>query len=164
MNTDTLKARWKEAKGQLKQQWGKLTDDDLKVISGDIDKLSAKLQEYYSYTKDEAMAKAKEFKDSYEKNQESNYSSNANETNNIKNPEDQNNPNVVEMAGQAARKVGDFSKDVYEETKDATVHLKNEVDEYGQVLIDFIEKKPYQSLAIAALSGLVLGFIFRRIN
>lgn len=29
MNTDIIKGNWKEIKGKAKQQWGKLTDDDL---------------------------------------------------------------------------------------------------------------------------------------
>ena len=47
--------------GSLKQQWGKLTDDDLDVIAGQRDKLVGKLQERYGYAKDEAQRKADEW-------------------------------------------------------------------------------------------------------
>ena len=34
MNEDILKGKWTQLKGQMKKQWGKLTDDDLDVIDG----------------------------------------------------------------------------------------------------------------------------------
>ena len=34
MNADILKGQWKEIKGEVKQKWGKLTDDDLTQIEG----------------------------------------------------------------------------------------------------------------------------------
>ena len=43
---------WKEAKGKVKEQWGKLTDDDLNVISGKRDQLEGKIQERYGVRKD----------------------------------------------------------------------------------------------------------------
>ena len=44
----------KDKKGKVKEQWGKLTDDDLTTIAGKKDQLSGKLQERYGYAKDEA--------------------------------------------------------------------------------------------------------------
>ncbi|HEX6739617.1 MAG TPA: CsbD family protein [Vicinamibacteria bacterium] len=54
MNTDILKGQWNQLKGQLKQQWGKLTNDDLDSIEGSRDILIGKLQERYGRTRDEA--------------------------------------------------------------------------------------------------------------
>jgi hypothetical protein len=34
MNWDQVEGQWKQIKGSAKQQWGKLTDDDLDVIAG----------------------------------------------------------------------------------------------------------------------------------
>ena len=39
MNTDIIKGNWKEIKGKVKQQWGKLTDDDLQQIDGKREEL-----------------------------------------------------------------------------------------------------------------------------
>jgi uncharacterized protein YjbJ (UPF0337 family) len=55
MNKDQAAGGWKEIKGKLKQQWGKLTDDDLTQIKGDRDVLLGKIQEHYGRTRDEAM-------------------------------------------------------------------------------------------------------------
>jgi len=47
MNEDVLKGQWNQLKGQLRKQWGRLTDDDIDQIKGQRDILLGKLQEYY---------------------------------------------------------------------------------------------------------------------
>ena len=54
MNRTQIEGRWHTLTGQLKSQWGKLTDDDLKVIAGKRDQLLGKLQERYGLVKDDA--------------------------------------------------------------------------------------------------------------
>ena len=54
MNWDRIEGNWKEFMGKAKQQWGKLTDDDLTYINGRRDELSGRLQRYYGYGKDQA--------------------------------------------------------------------------------------------------------------
>jgi uncharacterized protein YjbJ (UPF0337 family) len=54
MNQDTLAGNWKQFKGKVQQQWGKLTDDDLNVIQGKQTELVGRLQERYGYARDEA--------------------------------------------------------------------------------------------------------------
>lgn len=54
MNWDRIEGNWKQFKGSARQQWGKLTDDQLDVISGKRDLLAGKIQEAYGVSKDEA--------------------------------------------------------------------------------------------------------------
>jgi uncharacterized protein YjbJ (UPF0337 family) len=54
MTQDVFKGAWKQLKGNVKKQWGKLTDDDLMAIDGNKDILIGKLQERYGYSKTEA--------------------------------------------------------------------------------------------------------------
>jgi uncharacterized protein YjbJ (UPF0337 family) len=54
MNEDILKGQWKQLRGQVKQWWGALTDDDLDKINGRRDVLIGKLQEKYGFTKEQA--------------------------------------------------------------------------------------------------------------
>jgi uncharacterized protein YjbJ (UPF0337 family) len=54
MNKDILEGKWHEYKGEIKEKWGKLTDDDLTHIDGKREKLAGKLQTYYGYSKDKA--------------------------------------------------------------------------------------------------------------
>jgi uncharacterized protein YjbJ (UPF0337 family) len=54
MNQDILKGRWAQLKGELKTQWGKLTDNDITQIEGQKDKLVGKVRERYGIERDEA--------------------------------------------------------------------------------------------------------------
>ncbi len=54
MNWDRIEGNWKQLIGKAKQQWGKLTDDDVDVIAGRRDELAGKIQERYGVAKDVA--------------------------------------------------------------------------------------------------------------
>ena len=54
MNWDQVEGNWKQFKGKVKEQWGKLTDDELDIIAGRRDQLAGKIQEQYGITKEEA--------------------------------------------------------------------------------------------------------------
>jgi len=54
MNWDRIEGNWKQFKGKAKEQWGKLTDDDLDVVSGKRDQLVGRVQERYGIAKDAA--------------------------------------------------------------------------------------------------------------
>lgn len=54
LNQDVFKGKWKQIKGEAKQWWGKLTDDDLAQVDGNVDTLVGRLQERYGYAKEDA--------------------------------------------------------------------------------------------------------------
>jgi len=54
MNEDVLKGQWNQLKGRARQQWGKLTDDDVDKIKGSRDVLLGRIQEYYGRTREQA--------------------------------------------------------------------------------------------------------------
>jgi uncharacterized protein YjbJ (UPF0337 family) len=61
MNWDQVEGKWKQFKGQAKEKWGKLTDDDLDVIDGKRQQLVGRIQERYGVAKDAAEQQADEF-------------------------------------------------------------------------------------------------------
>ncbi|MEO7432555.1 MAG: CsbD family protein [Dokdonella sp.] len=61
MNEDRIKGQWKQLAGKLKEKWGKLTDDDLKVAEGNSEYLTGKIQERYGVAQDEAKRQIQEF-------------------------------------------------------------------------------------------------------
>ena len=65
MNNDILAGNWKQFKGNMLEQWGKLTDDDLDMVAGRRDQIVGKLQERYGFAKDEAERQIKDFEDRY---------------------------------------------------------------------------------------------------
>jgi len=52
MNKDVFEGKWKEMRGQVKEWWGKLTDDDLERVGGKFDQLIGVIQEKYGYTRE----------------------------------------------------------------------------------------------------------------
>jgi uncharacterized protein YjbJ (UPF0337 family) len=54
MNEDTLKGQWTQLKGAVREQWGKLTNDDVDQIQGKAEQLIGKIQERYGVARDEA--------------------------------------------------------------------------------------------------------------
>ena len=52
MNWDRIEGNWKQFKGEVKQRWGKLTDDELDVIAGKRDKLAGRIQEAYGISEE----------------------------------------------------------------------------------------------------------------
>jgi uncharacterized protein YjbJ (UPF0337 family) len=54
MNWQRIEGNWKQFSGQVKEKWGKLTDDDLTVINGKQKQLVGRIQERYGIAKDEA--------------------------------------------------------------------------------------------------------------
>jgi uncharacterized protein YjbJ (UPF0337 family) len=53
MDWDRIEGNWKQFKGQVKEQWGKLTDDEIDEIAGRRDQLEGKIQERYGIAKDQ---------------------------------------------------------------------------------------------------------------
>ncbi|WP_018229146.1 CsbD family protein [Methyloversatilis universalis] len=54
MNSDRIEGNWKQLKGKVKEQWGKLTDDELDVIEGRREQLAGRIQERYGVAREEA--------------------------------------------------------------------------------------------------------------
>ena len=63
MNKDTVQGNWKQLKGKVKEQWGKLTDDDFDVIAGKRDQLVGRIQERHGISRDEAERQVKDWED-----------------------------------------------------------------------------------------------------
>ncbi len=61
MNSDTLQGKWKQLRGNIKEAFGKLTDDDLLQADGNADKMMGALQVRYGYTKEQAQAEWNKF-------------------------------------------------------------------------------------------------------
>lgn len=64
MNKDIIKGKWKELKGQVKQSFGKLTDDEIAQMNGTYEELAGKLQKHYGYEKERAEQEIQKFVDS----------------------------------------------------------------------------------------------------
>ena len=61
MNTDQMKGNRKQLVGKAKEKWGRLTEDDWKVVEGKRDQLVSKIQERYGIAREEAERQLAEF-------------------------------------------------------------------------------------------------------
>jgi uncharacterized protein YjbJ (UPF0337 family) len=66
MDWDRIEGNWKQLTGKVnkvKEQWGKLTDDELTQINGNREQLEGKIQERYGYAKDQARKEVNDWLD-----------------------------------------------------------------------------------------------------
>jgi uncharacterized protein YjbJ (UPF0337 family) len=54
MNKDVFEGKWKEMRGQVKEWWGKLTDDELEQAGGNAEQLIGLIQQKYGYSREHA--------------------------------------------------------------------------------------------------------------
>lgn len=73
MNNDCIEGSWKQLKGEIREKWGKLTDDDLSAIEGKRGQLAGKIQEKYGITKEEAEKLVQEFLQSTQERRKGNH-------------------------------------------------------------------------------------------
>jgi uncharacterized protein YjbJ (UPF0337 family) len=66
MNTDQLKGKWHQWKGEAKVTWSKLTDDELNRVNGEAEKLMGVLQERYGYARERAEKEVDRFISAHE--------------------------------------------------------------------------------------------------
>lgn len=67
MNWDRIEGNWKQLKGKVHEQWGKLTHDQIDVIAGKREQLAGKIQEVYGIGKEEANKQIEDFAKSVHK-------------------------------------------------------------------------------------------------
>jgi len=52
VNTQELQGSWNRLKGQVKEKWGNLTDDDLQIHGGNVDQVVGKIQQKTGETRE----------------------------------------------------------------------------------------------------------------
>ena len=67
MNRDTTQGKFTQLKGKIKEQWGKLTDDEIDELEGKSEILAGKLQERYGRNRDEIMREVDMFLNQYDR-------------------------------------------------------------------------------------------------
>ena len=68
MNKDVFEGKWKQIRGQAKEWWGRLTDDDLNKVAGKFESFVGLLQEKYGYSRERAQEELEKHVNEYETN------------------------------------------------------------------------------------------------
>lgn len=61
MNSEILKGNWQEFKGRVREQWGKLTDNEVDQIEGNYDQLVGRLRQRYGFSVEEGQKRVNDF-------------------------------------------------------------------------------------------------------
>jgi len=141
INAQELQGQWNNLRGQVKQKWGQLTDDDLQIQGGNIDQLVGKIQQ-----------KTGEGRESIEKflgDLTSKGSSGV--------------AAATEAVGNFAQKAGDRLRDQYgnlaSTARDQYGNLISQAREGVDQAHDLVRQNPGQSVAAAFGVGLVVGVV-----
>jgi len=62
MNKDELHGKWLQIRGAVRTQWGKLTNDDLDQVNGNLERLVGLVQERYGYARERAAKEVEDFR------------------------------------------------------------------------------------------------------
>jgi uncharacterized protein YjbJ (UPF0337 family) len=130
INAQELQGQWNRLKGQVKEKWGQLTDDDLNITGGNVDQLVGKIQQ-----------KTGVARETIEKflNDLTSHGSSA--------------------VASAAQAVGDFAHQAGGRIRENYENVSGQVRERYEAAEDLVRHNPGQSVAAAFGIGLVAGLI-----
>ena len=146
MDWNRIEGDWKRLKGNAKEQWGRLTDDDLAAINGRREQLEGKLQERYGYAKD----RIKREIDDWASEVRTIARKVANDAN-LSSEVDAIRDDVQKLAAT----IGDVAKRQAGRAQDGAVEATHTAENY-------IRQYPLQAVAIAAGLGFLYGLFTRR--
>jgi uncharacterized protein YjbJ (UPF0337 family) len=131
INREVLQGNWNEIKGSLKEQWGALTNDDLRIFSGNVDQLVGVIQRRTGETR-EAIQEVLEDLTA----QSASFVSTA-----------------VETARNVANRAAESAQDSFGQVADSVRDRYSDAE-------DFVRTKPAESMAVAFGAGLLAGLVF----
>jgi len=130
INAQELQGQWNQLRGQVKQKWGQLTDDDLQIQGGNVDQLIGRIQQ--------KTGEGREAIEHYLSNLTARGSSAIAQT--------------AETVGQYAHQAGDRLREHYGQFADQARERYDRAE-------DMVRHNPTQSVAAAFGIGLVAGLI-----
>jgi len=130
INAQELQGQWNTLRGQVKEKWGQLTDNDLQIQGGNVDQLVGRIQQ-----------RTGEGREAIERFLES-LTSRGSST-----------------VAQAAEAVGNFANQAGERLRDQYGHWSDQARERYELAQDVVRQNPAQTVAAAFGIGLVAGII-----
>jgi len=138
---EELKGRWNEIRGQIKQKWGQLTDDDLKQAEGNTDQLIGLIQRKTG----EGREQISRFFDNFTKevgDKATDVMGQASQT-----------------AQQAAETVQRYAGDAQKYVQEGYEQASRSVQEGMHQAEETVRKRPVESLAVAFGTGVITGLL-----
>ena len=136
ISQQTLQGNWNEITGKLRAKWGSLTDDDLKIFSGNVDQLVGTIQRKTG----EARECIEQFFEQFSSNGAS-------------------------VMGQAAETVRAYAHQAAETVEQTSKQAAASAREGYAEVEDMVRQRPAESLAVCfgvgVITGVVVGLLFR---
>ena len=146
MDWNRIEGDWKRLKGNAKEQWGRLTDDDLAAINGRREQLEGKLQERYGYARDRIKREIDDWA--------LGVSTSARKIANNADLSDEVDA-IRDDVQKLAATIGDVAKRQAGRAQDGAVEVMRTAENY-------IRQNPLQAVAIAVGLGFLYGLFTRR--
>ena len=141
INAQELQGQWNSLRGQVKQKWGQLTDDDLQIHGGNVDQLVGRIQQKTG----EGREAVEKFLGDLTSKGSSSIAS------------------ATEAVGQFAQHAGERLRDQYgnlaSQARDKYGNLVDQAREGVGHAQDVVRHNPGQSVAAAFGVGLVVGVV-----
>ena len=130
VNAQALRGQWNMVKGQVREKWGQLSDDDLELRGGNVDQLVGKIQQ-----------KTGEGRDAVESFLNDLTSKGAS------------------MLSHAAETVGDYANQATDRFRENYTHLADHARERFEDSREVVRRNPAESMAVAIGVGFVAGLL-----
>lgn len=130
INAQELQGQWNKLKGQVKEKWGQLTDDDLMMSGGNVDQLVGKIQQRTGVTRDTIEKYLTELTS-----------------------------HGATAVAQATQAVGDFAHHAGDRLREGYDQVSGQVRDRYEDAEDLVRSNPGQSVAAAFGIGIVAGLI-----
>ncbi len=141
MNQAQFNGMWDNVKGEIKHQWGELTDSDIKKIGGNKDKLLASIEKKYGYAKKKAQDELDEF---------------LNKMDHIS-----KNNSIEEKIRHVGYGVKDFGHKIVEKSEHLSEAALEKMDENYKQAVTYVKKNPVKSVCIGVGLGLLVGKLLK---
>ena len=138
---EELKGRWNEIRGQIKEKWGQLTDDDLRQAEGNTDQLIGLIQRKTG----EGREQITKFFDNFMKEGGDKATDMMGQAGQVANQ-------AAEAAQRYAQDAGKYVQDGYEQ---ATHSMQEGLHQAEQA----VRQRPVESLAAAFGTGVIAGLL-----
>jgi uncharacterized protein YjbJ (UPF0337 family) len=129
-NQQILAGNWNEIKGQLRQKWGQLTDDDLPQIRGEAEQIIGIIQRKTGEAREAIERYLQEVSGS-----------------------------AAAAIGTAAETVGDYAQHASETVQDTAQQAADQVRAGYDAAERFVRDRPKESLAVCFGVGVITGVV-----
>lgn len=130
VNMQKMKGSWNELLGHVKERWGDLTDDDLKVAEGNMDQLIGRIQKRTGEARDVIVKSLSEFSETGQS-----------------------------VADRASRAISDVADQMGDRLRGSSDYIASQAEQGYTQARRWVSQRPTQSVAVMFGVGVGLGLL-----